>query len=368
MQERFPYLLKKKLMNELTDSEAAEFSALLEAYPDLLELYNTLFRQMPEVSEQRETAAQQAYAAHYVQLQLNGAFQPTQASPEPNTEVPVRKIPAWKAMAWAASIILVVLSGVWMYRQQAAPVTGSGKPNEVVTKKGSKTQVTLPDGTRLWLNADSRITYDENFREATREVTLSGEAFFEVAKDKSRPFIIHTPTIDIKVLGTEFNVRSYPKESTTETSLLHGSIEVTLNRQPANKIVLKPNEKLTVLNNNQQSEPERKGSLKKGDNIRNSTELPLVAISRLHFLDDDSLPAESLWMENKLAFDNESFEKVASKLERWYNVEVETKNAALKEKHFTGVFENNTLAEVMEALRYSVGIRYEINQNKVIIR
>jgi DNA-directed RNA polymerase specialized sigma24 family protein len=91
--------------------------------------------------------------------------------------------------------------------------------------------------------------YADNFEGDTREVTLAGEAFFDVVKNPAKPFIIHTGAMDVKVLGTEFNVRSYPTEATTETALLRGMIEVTLHGKEKKKIILKPNEKLTVLNN-----------------------------------------------------------------------------------------------------------------------
>src|SRR4029078_631833 len=100
--------------------------------------------------------------------------------------------------------------------------------NTVSTKRGSKSKVQLPDGTQVWLNADSRIAYNEKFQGNLREVTLEGEAYFDVVRDEKRPFVIHTAAIDIKVLGTAFNVRSYANEKNTETSLIRGSIEVTL--------------------------------------------------------------------------------------------------------------------------------------------
>ena len=95
--------------------------------------------------------------------------------------------------------------------------------NNTVSTKGSyKASINLPDGSKVWLNGDSKITYDGDFQGKTREVHLSGEAFFDVAKDKTRPFIIHTRTINLKVLGTAFNVRSYDNEKETETALVHG--------------------------------------------------------------------------------------------------------------------------------------------------
>src|SRR5437588_18774 len=87
--------------------------------------------------------------------------------------------------------------------------------NEFFTQNGSRTNLVLPDGTRVWLNAGSRITYDKNYGITLREVGLTGEAFFDVAHNSGKPFVIHTARIDIKVLGTRFNVKSYPLDKTT---------------------------------------------------------------------------------------------------------------------------------------------------------
>ena len=104
----------------------------------------------------------------------------------------------------------------------------------------------LPDGSTVWLNAGSRLTYDSLYGTTLREVTLSGEAYFDVVKNPKKPFIIHTGKINIRVLGTVFNVKSYPEEQTIETSLIKGSIEVSFPSQPSKKIILKPNQKLII--------------------------------------------------------------------------------------------------------------------------
>src|SRR5260221_1009127 len=120
--------------------------------------------------------------------------------------------------------------------------------SRITTKNGSKTNLLLPDGTRVWLNAGSSITYDSSYDKMMREVILSGEGYFDVVRNKEKPFIIHAAKINIKVLGTQFNVKSYPTDNTTEASLIHGSIEVTFRDKPNKKIILKPNEKIVVDN------------------------------------------------------------------------------------------------------------------------
>jgi transmembrane sensor len=124
----------------------------------------------------------------------------------------------WIAGA-AAAAITAVLSFTFFSTTKVVKPTRQAE-NTVSTKAGSKSKIQLPDGTQVWLNADSKLEYNENFNVKLREVKLSGEAFFDVVKNKDKPFVIHTSQMDVKVLGTAFNVRSYPDEATTETALL----------------------------------------------------------------------------------------------------------------------------------------------------
>ena len=107
--------------------------------------------------------------------------------------------------------------------------------NTVSTRKGSKSNVQLPDGTMAWLNADSKLIYDENFRGDFREVSLEGEAYFDVVKDKTKPFIIHTKAIDIRVLGTAFNVRAYETEKEYGNFIVQGFGGSNTAQQPGKK-------------------------------------------------------------------------------------------------------------------------------------
>ena len=235
-----------------------------------------------------------------------------------------------------------------------------GYQNIVVTRKGLKSNLQLPDGSKAWLNADSKLTYGENFGDRSREVSLAGEAYFDVVKDKTKPFIIHTKTIDIKVLGTAFNVKAYDKDDSTETSLFRGSLEVSLHDKPHKKIVLKPNEKLLISNKYFLSW--------KSDTNNDSGENELMTLRKVHFQKNDSGAMESLWVKNKLVFDSENLEEVARKIERWYNVEVDIEgDDELKHSEYTGVFENENLSQVMLALKMTGNFKYSINKKVVTI-
>ncbi|HTG55228.1 MAG TPA: FecR family protein, partial [Niabella sp.] len=155
-----------------------------------------------------------------------------------------------KKIAWTVAAILVLaLGSTVVYRILTDSNRVGHSKNILTTKKGSKSNLVLPDGTRVLLNSDTRLSYNQSFGKQAREVMLEGEAYFEVVKDAQHPFIVHTNAMDIKVLGTVFNVRAYNNEKNTQTTLLEGSVEVILNkRNERNLVVLKPREKIVVNN------------------------------------------------------------------------------------------------------------------------
>ncbi len=250
------------------------------------------------------------------------------------------------------------------------PVTGTNKDlqntqakNQISTKNGSKTSLVLPDGTKVWLNSGSQLDYDKNYGNKLREVSLIGEAYFDVVKNPERPFLIHTRKMDIKVIGTAFNVKCYPGEKTTETSLVRGSIEVTL-KDRQEKIMLKPNEKL-VINNDDALAPKTNG--KEAVKVAAHPEKPIISIGHLTLLPADNTVIETAWVQNRLVFSGESFEEVALKMERWYNVNIEFADEKLKEQKLTGNFEKETVEEALAALRLVAPFSSTMKNDRVII-
>jgi len=361
-QDRFWELVSIKLAGEATPEELAELEAFLQdnsaegiKLEKLHELWET--RHRPLVSQK------EAFNRHMQRLS-NHLSEPVLQYENPDTPVvemeeiaqPKRKFRTlYKVMGTAAALLAIFLFFTLKVEKHN---TKANAQNTVSTKRGSKSKVQLPDGTQVWLNADSRITYNENFQGAQREVELTGEAFFDVVRDETRPFIIHTSTIDVKVLGTAFNVRSYADEKNTETSLIHGSIEVTLiNSADKKKIILRPNDKL-IVNNNEARLAEKK--------ITKSHE-PLMTLGKISFKKADSSVTETMWVKNKLAFDEEPLEEIALKIERWYDVKVSIMDERLKREPYTGTFELETLPEVLEALNAGGDFRYSVNKKEVTI-
>ena len=239
--------------------------------------------------------------------------------------------------------------------------------SEISTRSGSRTKIQLPDGSSVWLNGGSKLVYDNNhFGEKLREVTLTGEAYFDVVKNKDKPFIIHANKINIKVIGTAFNVKAYPGEKNTETSLIRGSIEVTIaNRKE--KIMMKPNDKLIISNELIALTKGDAGTKKTGSIVADST---VIWLGRLTNAADENAIVETAWVDNKLLFDKETFEEVALKMERWYGVSIKITDVKLKSQRLTGTFEKETVAEALLALQISTPIfKYKIiNQNILIFK
>lgn len=368
-QEKFWVLFSKKLSGEATDSEVTELQVLINEHPEwqlaIQNLEDIWKHQQPNDFMQEEDA----YMLHL--HRMNELNIPFNSGPK---EVPVVSIKKNKrTWYWvAAAAFVMVIAGVWIFKnsggQAGEKELVAKHSNEVSTQPGSKSKIQLPDGSTVWLNAGSKLTYTKDFGKEIREVTLTGEAFFDVTKMKEKPFIIHTSSINIKVLGTVFNVKAYPEDKQTETSLIRGSIEVTIKNRPNDKIILSPSEKLVVENNIALQIERNSNSI----NINNSgvpqpVVSPLVSINKLKYSPVDSTVAETQWINNKLVFRDESFAELAIKMERWYDVSIDISDPALKQARLNGIFHTETILQALEALKESIPFRYEQTGNKIII-
>jgi ferric-dicitrate binding protein FerR (iron transport regulator) len=236
--------------------------------------------------------------------------------------------------------------------------------SSVVTKNGNRTKIVLPDGTQVWLNAGSNLDYNnEQFNKDLREVILNGEAYFDVTKNPGKPFIIHTRKMDIKVLGTAFNVRSYNDEKFAEAALIRGSIEVTLkdrkNQQP---IILTPNEKISISTEEIQSE-QKKNLIHKAE----AAAIPQFLVEKLTPNPKINVISEIAWTQNKLYFEDESLENIALILERWFGKKIVITNETLGNLHYYGNFENETLEQVLSYLKLSKPFNFRIENDNVTI-
>ncbi len=214
--------------------------------------------------------------------------------------------------------------------------------NELYVPYGKRIQVLLADGTLVYLNAGSSLKFPVNFIQGReRKVFLSGEAFFEVAKGKD-PFIVHSDNVNIRALGTAFNVSSYPEDESVKTVLVEGSVGVYQSKELftlEHSTILKPSHMATW------NKIENKISIKK--------------------VEVDSYTS---WVSGRMVFRNTPFKVIRKKLERHYNIQIINKNQLLDEKRYNAVFDKETIEEVMETLNESDNVKYVIENKKLIIK
>jgi transmembrane sensor len=227
------------------------------------------------------------------------------------------------------------------------------------TASGEKKNIILPDSSRLCLNAGSELRIDKGFGEENRTVYLTGEALFDVTHNASLPFIVHIDKFDIKVLGTLFNVKAYPGDKLSETSLIRGKVEISL-KSNSKKITLAPNQKAVIDNTRDDLflKSGKKRPLHQGDN---------VALLALSYSSKDSMVIETAWTQNRLEIVNESFADMKEKLERWFNVKIIFKDAEVGDYTFSAIFEKETVSEVLHALQNAYHFRYEIKDKEIVI-
>jgi ferric-dicitrate binding protein FerR (iron transport regulator) len=362
--DRFWELLSKQAFAEASEAESNEFKDLLINHPNLKNIadsLSTLAHQSLPLEKNDE--AERAFENHIKRIKDTGVYFNELLSPgNPETKAErgsnkKRKIIKW-GLIGVVSVTMLFFFGYKYNIFSSAHVSKIKTPlSQVITKPASKTQIQLPDGSTVWLNASSNLTYDKDFGKDFREVNLTGEGFFNVVRDPSHPFIIHTKVIDVKVLGTEFNVRAYPNDAYTETSLIRGRVEITVKNRPDERHYLKPNEKMSVANNITDEIA--------ANDIKSK---PFILTAPLTYYHADSTIIETSWVENRLIFqENETFREVALKMERWYGVHISFDDEEVAQIHPFGSFTNETITQALDALRESFRFNYKISGSDIII-
>ena len=278
-----------------------------------------------------------------------------------------------------AAIIVITFGlswgGFYIYYKKVLNV--SVAYNEVIVPKGSKSIINLPDGTKIWLNAETTLKYPEKFTGKNREVSLDGEAFFDVAKDEQKLFTVKTSDLDITALGTSFNVKSYSNEGTIETTLVTGSLCVKKEdvTEKARGILLKPKQRLTLVKkegkilvdyvDTEKEKVEEPSKVKEAKTVVKKIE---PRGEKIFLAKNVNTEMYTSWKDHKLIFRNETFESLAAKLDRWYNVEISIEGEELKEYRFTGTFERETIEQALKALQLTTPFVFYFEQNNVTIK
>lgn len=356
--ERITQLIARKLSGEASPEEIKELDTLLKEYPEDAYLLSLLadYWPTPIPAMADEDAASEAHFRHI----LDAAASETQEETEPvykSRPHYIRNILTIAAV-FSGLIFLSWLYIKWSRSQPGVPVASR---IETIAKPGAKSRLLLPDGSVVWLNSGSRISYPANFTDSLREVELEGEAYFDVAKNSGHPFIVHTRDINIKVLGTVFNVKCYPEDNKTEATLISGLVQVSKTGDSDQEILLlHPHEKVVV-----NSDPENV-SANTGPAI--STTVPdNMIVKHLNAKAADTAMVETAWVYNKLVFDGEDFPEIATEMERWYNVKISIHDPAVATYRFHAKFENESITEVLSALQLSLPFTFKISNNEVNI-
>lgn len=236
----------------------------------------------------------------------------------------------------ACSILLLFLGGIGIF--YLSQLDNSSLTEAIISvEKGQKAKIQLPDGTNVWINSDSKLSYNTAFNSKDRIVKLEGEAYFEVSKNLEKPFVVHIPDMSIKVLGTSFNIKSYTTDDEFITTLVAGKVEIETNHK---KTILYPNQKAVYNRNNQ----------------------------KITVLDEMDAVECSCWRNNILRFNSETFENVAETLERYYNVTIVLESEKVKRFRMTGPLVNSSLESTLEVLSLTFPIIYTIDNEIITIK
>ena len=346
-------LLAKKLSGEASPEELEQLEMLIRQHPGLAyeaERIQKLW-QFKKDTDQQESEL--AFEEHVLRMNEAGIPLPDPEIPETYQTNHNNRRRIFNLFI-AATLIFLIVGFVWLTgHKKEFPLLSENNFREVSSPPGSKTKLILPDSTVVWLNAGSKLTYNEHFGVTNRNTILVGEAFFDVKKS-TIPFTIRANTIQIKVLGTAFNVKAYPGDKTTETTLIRGRVEVTLDKRPGEPIILRPNEKLIVAS---QREKIQKDIQK---------EEPLVVWKGLTRTPDSTI-IETSWVHNELIFQDEAFNEIALKMERWYGVTIEFKDEQIAKERLSGTFTTETIQDALNALQQTTKFHYVIKGHLITI-
>ena len=209
----------------------------------------------------------------------------------------------------------------------------------IAAANGVRTEIFLPDGSRVWLNSNSSLKYNKNFDEDTRKLWLEGEAFFNISHNPSRPLFVKTKSIEVEVLGTRFNLLSVPNQKRLEATLVSGSIKLSSSNKSSKQSV--------------QLIPGQKAHWNEGTNQFLVQEVNTSNVTR--------------WVNNQLRFDNETFGNIVQQLEMTFGVKIEVPQELAQTYRFTATFTDESIFEIFNLLKITAPIDFLIKGNRVIV-
>lgn len=331
--QRFTELLGKQLAGEISPDESVELKSILADN----KAFRTEYKQLQTYFES-ETAEEENIDQVFSRIKAKIIV-----SEELGLTVVKNKYSIWLKIAAVVGIVIV---GALVYNRETIffKKTDQLKLTQALTKAAEVKTILLADGSTVKMNSGSRLKYPDHFTADTRDVYLSGEAFFDVKKDAKHPFIVHTEQLAVKVLGTAFDVKAYQNDAFTETTLIRGKVSISLKNNTAQTFILKPNDKFTLSNG--------RGSISQ-----------LMLFNRA----GADKVIETAWLNHELIFKNNRFDEVAKLFERWYDIKIAFKEPELKAIQFTGHFEKESLTDALNVLRLIENFNYSVNGKNVYI-
>lgn len=250
---------------------------------------------------------------------------------------------SWFSRAAAILILPLLAFSIWslsIKNKEEKIADNNISWQEIQSPLGIRSHILLPDGTDLWLNAGSKIRYCIPFVREKRQLELSGEAFLHVARNENAPFLVNTEYTSIQVLGTQFNVKAYPEDEQIEVTLKEGSVEFSCATSDTKEFstLMVPNDHLTFW--------------KKDGHITKEN----IAIDKY-----------IAWTQNKMIFDHTPLTELVKYVERWYGVNIIILDEEIRQYHFNGTIENETIQDLMKILKMTLPISYTVDNKTITI-
>ena len=348
-------LIYRQLKNDLSKDERDFLFAWYEAsdnnkklYADYCVLFKSreieIARSFFEKNKERE------WARLSLRLQsdrlLNGKF--------------MRAIGSYAAVALIA--FFIGTATLWYFQPQTDDTL-----QRIEVPLGAKSRITLPDGSKVWLNSGSALSYHNGFGKKNRRLKLEGEGCFDVVSNKSLPFEVFSGDVKIKVLGTKFNMKSYSDDETTKVTLIEGSLNISTSFNSRHSRTIVPNQQAII------DKRSRRLSVKKVDafNYALWTIPKKEDVTQKHIVRDEKLPdlvVPNTTLRNILFFDEEPLNQIIRDLERAFNVSIELKESNIGTQRFYGDFRNDeTIYEILDIITQNSNLSYEIQDRKIII-
>jgi ferric-dicitrate binding protein FerR (iron transport regulator) len=278
----------------------------------------------------------------------------------------------FKTLRLAASWLLIFATGsIVMYMVQSRKDTVFAEEIIISVPLGARGDIQLPDGSRVWINAGTKITYAQDYGIRNRTLKLEGEAFFEVAAGKKQPFIVNASELNIVALGTRFNVKAYPEEEQVLTTLEEGKVDVQLLKEDgkATSMVLLPNENvifhksdMSLLKDGSGGNSDTNAKPTADQNLEQSQAQVLTLVKNVN------TQLYTSWKDERWIIEDEPLGTLAPMLERRYNINIAFTDEQLKNYKFTGTIENETIEQLMTALQLTSPIDFEIDKDHILLK